>query len=131
MYALTPSTEYASRHTRWAQEVLRRQRSQDQLVYTRLALGVLLAVVAALALGAESISAYWLLPPALALVVLLALHPGRERELQRAIRSKAFCDRAIARIENRWHGTGSQGEACAIPITYTRTILIFRARLFV
>ncbi len=108
---MTAPEEYASRHARWTQEVARRQHTQDQLVYTRLVLGAVLAIIAAFALGAETISALWLLPPALALAVLLALHPGRERELQRAIRSKAFYDRAIARIENRWHGTGSQGEA--------------------
>ena len=115
MASSTVSEEYASRQARWTAEVASRQRSQDRLVYTRLALGIVLAVVAGLALGAETISALWLLPPTLALVVLLVLHPGRERELQRAVRSKAFYDRAIARIENRWYGTGSQGDAYRNP----------------
>jgi hypothetical protein len=115
LVTLTASQEYSSRHARWTAEVARRQRTQDQLVYTRLALGAVLAVIAAFALGFETISALWLLPPALALFVLIALHPGRERELQRALRSKAFYDRAIARLENRWHGTGSQGESYRDP----------------
>src|SRR4051812_4460930 len=66
-------------------------------------------------LGAEWISAWWLAVPAIPLFVSIALHPSRERTLQRAVRSKAFYDRAIARIENRWAGTGSQGESLRDP----------------
>jgi hypothetical protein len=112
---LTPSTEYASRHARWTKELARRQRSQDQLVYARLALGAVLVVVAALALGAETISAVWLIPPAIALAILLAFHPGLERKLQRALRSQAFYTQGIARLENRWSGKGTTGDSLRDP----------------
>jgi hypothetical protein len=49
------------------------------------------------------------------LVVLILIHPRLERALQRAVRSKAFYERAVARMENRWAGTGSQGEALRVP----------------
>jgi hypothetical protein len=52
----------------------------------------------------------WLLAPAAALVVLFAMHPSRERALQRAVRLAAFYDRGLARLEHRWIGTGAGGE---------------------
>ena len=108
---MEPFAEYSSRLARWTAELARRKRSQDQLGNARLFSGLLLAGIGAASLGPEWITAWWLAAPASVLLVLIVIHPRLERALQRAVRSKAFYDRAVARLENRWAGSGSQGEA--------------------
>ena len=76
----------------------------------RLASGVLLIAVGALALGAERISPWWLLAPVIALAVLVVIHDRVDRMLRTSARGIAYYERAAARLENRWIGTGSQGE---------------------
>lgn len=49
------------------------------------------------------------------LLLLIVIHPSRERALQRTLRAKAFYERARARVENRWAGSGAQGEAWRDP----------------
>jgi len=112
---LQPFDEYSSRLARWSQELARRQRTQGQLGNARLGAGLLLAAVAAASLGPTWLSPWWLAAPGAVLLVLIAIHPRMERALQRAIRAKAFYDRCVARMENRWAGSGSQGEALRDP----------------
>ena len=76
----------------------------------RLASGILLVAVAAVSLGAGRISPWWLLLPIVALIVLVVIHDRVDRALRRAARGMAYYERALARLENRWIGTGSQGE---------------------
>jgi hypothetical protein len=76
----------------------------------RLASGVLLIAVGAIALGAERISPWWLLAPIIALAVLVVIHDRVDRLLRTSLRGIAYYERAVARLENRWIGTGSQGE---------------------
>ncbi len=112
---MEPFAEYSSRLARWTAEVADRQRTQTRLGNARLFTGLALAAVAAAALGPQWFSAWWLAPPAAILAGLIAIHPQRERALQRAIRSKAFYAYAAARMDNRWAGLGSQGEALRDP----------------
>ena len=112
---MKPFDEYSARLAQCTQNVARLQRIQDRLVYARLLVGLILALVATAALGPQWMSAWWLAPPAVALIILIAVHPGRERALQQAKRSKAFYDRSLARLDNRWAGAGSQGEALRDP----------------
>ena len=67
-------------------------------------------VVAAVSLGAGRMSPWWLLLPVAALVVLVVIHDRVDRALRRAARAIAHYDRALGRLQNRWIGTGSQGE---------------------
>ena len=48
--------------------------------------------------------------PILALVVLVVIHDRVDRSLRRAARGVAYYERALARLDNRWIGAGSQGE---------------------
>ncbi len=112
---MQPFDEYSSRLARWSQELSRRQRTQGQLGNARLAAGLLIAGVAAASLGPTWISPWWLALPAAVLFVLIVIHPRMERALQRATRAKAFYDRCVARMQNRWAGSGSQGDALRDP----------------
>jgi hypothetical protein len=99
-----------ARHARWSARAESLARTQRRLGNLRLSLGLALAAVAAAVFGPAVISAVWLLPPLLALALMIALHPGRERALAYAARAAAFYARGLARIENRWAGAGSTGE---------------------
>ncbi|MFM2125100.1 MAG: hypothetical protein RL328_1551, partial [Acidobacteriota bacterium] len=77
----------------------------------RLVLGVVLAGVASAALGPAWISAWWLLAPVIPLAVLIALHPPMARAVDRAARAAGAYELGIARVEGRWMGRGSTGEA--------------------
>jgi len=70
-----------------------------------------IGVVAAwLAFGSKTLSAGWLAAPILLFLVLLFVHDRLLNERERALRSVTFYERAIARLESRWAGGGTQGE---------------------
>ena len=105
-----PREEYRSRLDRWRGEHARDDLLHRRLGNARLASGVLAVAIAALSLGAGRISPWWLLLPIVALAVLVVIHDRVDRALQRAARGMAYYERALARLENKWIGTGSQGE---------------------
>lgn len=105
-----PRAEYQTRLEQWRAEHAHQELLYRRLGNARLASGVLLIAVGALALGAERISPWWLLGPVIALAVLVVIHDRVDRMLRTSARGIAHYERAVARLENRWVGTGSQGE---------------------
>ena len=67
-------------------------------------------VVAWLVFGSRVLAAGWLAVPILLFVVLLFAHDRLLTQRQRALRSVAFYERALSRLESRWAGGGTQGE---------------------
>ena len=67
-------------------------------------------VVAWLVFASKALSAGWLVSPILLFVGLLFAHDRLLAERERALRSVAFYERAITRLESRWAGGGTQGE---------------------
>src|SRR5258708_7941133 len=63
-----------------------------------------------MALGGEWISPWWLVFPIVVFIALAITHERVDRERARAARGLAQAERALARIENRWIGAGSQGD---------------------
>jgi hypothetical protein len=102
--------EYRKRLDRWRSEHTRNELLYQRLGNARLASGLLLVALGAISLGAGRLSPWWLLLPIAALVVLVVIHDRVDRDLRRAARGIAYYERALARLENRWIGTGSQGE---------------------
>jgi len=80
------------------------------LSWIRLAVGILAAGLTWPALGSGAISAAWLLAPIAPFLILVVVHDRVIRRRRRAERSVAYYERGMARIEDRWAGTGSQGE---------------------
>ena len=76
----------------------------------RLACFVALVVVAWLAFGTHTLSAAWLAPLALSFVALVVAHDRVLRREERASRIRSFHEAGIARLEDRWAGTGDAGE---------------------
>ncbi len=107
---MPPAEEYRIRLERSREALLRCEGRYRRVGNTRLATGGATLVLAALALGAGIISAWWLLAPLAAFIVLAIVLDRRDRERSAARRRVAYWERATSRIENRWIGTGSQGE---------------------
>jgi hypothetical protein len=83
--------------------------SDARLAYARLAAffsGVVLAVLA----WFSAVTAWWLLAPAVVFGWLVRRHDRVLRARELAIRGVAFYERGLARLEDRWPGTGEPGE---------------------
>jgi hypothetical protein len=80
-----------------------------RLAHARLATfasGVLIALLARFA----AVSVWWLLVPVAVFVWLVRRHARVLRARELAIRGIAFYDRGLARLEDRWAGTGEPGD---------------------
>ena len=109
-WSVSPVEEYRVRLSAWSERLLRAQTRYNQFGNARLATGIAAVVVAGFSVGVSIISPWWLLAP-LAIFVVLAIALSRlDAERDAATRGVAYYERAIGRIEDRWLGTGSQGE---------------------
>jgi hypothetical protein len=76
----------------------------------RLATGIAAVAVAGVSIGVSMISPWWLIAPLVIFVALAITLYRLDGEREAATRGVAYYERAIGRIEDRWIGTGSQGE---------------------
>ena len=77
----------------------------------RLAVFAIGAILLWLAFGSRQVGPLWVLPAVLGFIVLLVLHDRvitRRRIVERTL---DFYERGLARIEERWMGTGNPGDA--------------------
>ncbi len=108
---MPPAEEYRGRLDRWREVHARSARLYRQL-------GNLPGSVPEsrawcwprLRLGAGRISAWWLMLPLAIFIVLAIVHDRVARARAVSERGIAYWERATARLEDRWIGTGSQGE---------------------
>ncbi|MGH9593623.1 MAG: MutS-related protein, partial [Bryobacteraceae bacterium] len=107
--------DYRARLSQWQSEHTRQHRSYRRLGNVRVATAVVGAGIATAALGGEWISAWWLLLPVIGSIALAIQHSRVDTALAAAARGAAFYERALARIENRWAGSGRQGERLSDP----------------
>ncbi len=111
----SPSAEYKGRR-----EARIRVRDERERVHRRIG-GYKLAVIAAglalawFALIREEISAYWLLFPVGVYLALALWHELTLRARAKAERAAGFYERGLARMEDRWSGTGGTGDAFRDP----------------
>jgi hypothetical protein len=102
--------EYRARLERWRQAHQQWGRRDRQLGNARLITGLAGVGIAFVSLGPAWISAWWLVAPLIIFVALAAAHDRVSRSLAAAARGIAYNERALARVENRWMGSGDQGE---------------------
>jgi MutS domain V len=81
----------------------------------RLVLALAVAGMAWLSFKQHAFSPWWLSVPSLAFVSIAAYHSRILRSLDLAQRAVSFYQRAVARIEDRWRGTGQGGERFSDP----------------
>jgi hypothetical protein len=105
----TPSVEYTARRNTRLQVREARERA-----HIRIGNSKLLVIAAGLVAGwlalAHRVSAYWLLIPVFAYAALAVWHELTLRVRARAEHVAAFYERGLARIEDRWSGSGASGE---------------------
>lgn len=100
-------TDYRSRLEQRNTAVADLDRRHAQLGYARLVLfGLAIVLVASIGWT----GATWFLPLAAAFIGLVFYHSRVLNQLDRARRAAAFYERGLARIEDRWAGSGETGE---------------------
>jgi hypothetical protein len=110
-----PRTELSSRLTARRDAVLRLDRRDALLANARLAAFLAALIVGSAALGAHRLPAWTLALPLAAFALLAALHDRVFRARARLRRAIAFHERALARIDGAFAGTGTPGDAFADP----------------
>jgi len=105
-----PRAEYVRRLETLQTTQARYESQHRYLGIAKLALGGVTLVLIALALAAKVISALWVAAPVFAIVVLTIIHERVLKKHRRCSLTLAYYERALARIDNRWMGTGEAGE---------------------
>jgi len=121
-----PHNEYLQRLEALSQ-ALKRHSEQDRLLAGgKLAIGlVTIGLVVWLAKYHTAQIGYVFLPIAL-LILLFAWHERVLRSVRRCVRLRSFYERGMARMEDRWAGTGQSGEEYLDPAhPYARDLDIF------
>jgi hypothetical protein len=105
----TPRGEYTARLE--ARQVTAREQARlhGNIANARFLVFAGAGVLALLAFWAKIISPWWLTVPVPLFVVLVYLHARVSGKRVRAERAAAFYEKAIARLEDRWVGTGDAG----------------------
>lgn len=101
---------YTRRHDARQQEARRWEQQVRTISWFRLAVALAGVGLAFAVFGPRTVALGWLGVP---VAVFLALAVAHERALQRqrrALRTVAFYSRGLARLEDRWAGTGQPGE---------------------
>lgn len=112
---MRPLDEYKRRLTDREAQVVRRQRTHEQLGYVRLLVVATAFVIGWASLWREVVSAWWIAAPVIAFVAVAIYHARVLRAKECAQRAAEVYRRGIARIEDRWgtqekSGAGETGE---------------------
>jgi hypothetical protein len=109
----SPATTYANRRAARAETLATLETRHARLAMARLGVAALAAVVVWGALGPDYWSPWMLAVPAVAFLALAVVHDRVIRARDHAARAVEFYDRGLARLEDRWSGTGPTGSAYA------------------
>ena len=105
-----PHAEYNKRIENYQRVSSRKEKVHRQIGNLKLAVVAAGLLMAWLSLGKHSFSAYCLFLPVVFYAALAIWHEAVLRSKARAESAFAFYKRGIARIEDRWAGTGETGE---------------------
>jgi hypothetical protein len=105
-----PATEYAQRRAVHAATVSKLLGHERRISQARLGVFLAAVVLAWLTFDAALLSPWWLVIPVAAFVALAVKHDGVIRARRRAERARAFYDRGLARLQDRWIGGGEAGD---------------------
>jgi hypothetical protein len=105
-----PHAEYSNRLASRQDTVAAKDALHKRFGNAKLATVVVALVLLWLALKDEVISTYWLALPIAIYVCLSLAHEFALRALAHARSAVAFYQRGLARLEDRWSGTGASGE---------------------
>lgn len=106
---MLPAEEYAQRRSVRESRVAHFEKIHIRLGNTRLLLAISVIVLAWASFRAHFISAWWIALPVAAFAGIAFWHSRILRSRELAERAVAFYERGLARIEDRWAGTGETG----------------------
>jgi len=105
-----PSEEYVERRKARQARVTHYEKIHIRLGNVRLVLFALAVIMAWASLRAHALSAWWLTLPVAAFAGTAVYHSRVLRARELAERAVAFYERGLARVEDRWSGSGDQGD---------------------
>jgi len=105
-----PSQEYSVRLERFAGAVAAMHRQHVRVGNTKIGVIVTALVMAWMSLAKEWVSPYWLAVALCVYAALALLHEHIVRARSRAETAAEFYRKGLARIEDRWAGTGQTGD---------------------
>ena len=111
----TPSDEYRARLADRRARVVALEQRSARIANLRLVGFAAIVIVAWLAFGERVMRPLWIAAPLIGFVVLVVWHDRELRRQRRAARAVTFYERGLARIEDRWQGSGEAGERFADP----------------
>ena len=105
-----PSEEYVRRRDARHSRVAHYEKIHIRMGNVRLILAVFAVIVAWASLIGHHLSPWWLAVPVAAFVGIAAYHSRILRARELAERAAAFYERGLARVEDRWAGSGETGD---------------------
>jgi len=105
-----PSEEYVQRRNDRQSRVAQHEKVHIRLGNLRLLLASIAAIIAWTSFKGHYLSPWWLVAPAAAFAGIAVWHSRILRTRELAERAVAFYQRGLARIEDRWAGSGETGE---------------------
>jgi hypothetical protein len=105
-----PLEEYVQRRSSRASRVAHYEKIHVYLGNIRLSLAILAAIMAWAAFRSRALSPWWLAAPVAAFIGLASYHTQILRVRELAERAVIFYEKALARVEDRWSGSGETGE---------------------
>jgi hypothetical protein len=121
-----PRSEYSKRLENYLQIVAAKNRLHIQVGNLKLAIVAAGLVLAWFCLHKDALPSYWLAIPVVSYLALALSHERILRERSRAESAAAFYRRGIARIDDRWAGTGQTGDRFRDPAhVYTDDLDLF------
>ena len=106
---MEPEAEYSRRLEQRRASAGQLDRQARIMSNVRLMVGLSGVALGFFVFGPVTVSPWWLLVPVSAFVVLVILHSRVFRALAAAKRAVTFYEKGLARIQDRWAGTGEQG----------------------
>lgn len=107
-----PVTEYTQRIEARRAALNQKLQESRKLWLARRLLMAAIAVMIILAID-RHLSPWWIALPVVAFIALMAIHQRLLGEIDRLERAVKFYERGLARLEDRWAGTGETGEQFA------------------
>ena len=121
-----PEAEYRRRIEALAAALVPLKRRDRIFGYAKLALLFFGLLFLLWIVFSKQISIYWILVPIILFISFEVLHERVNRAIERSARATGFYERGIARLNDRWAGTGESGEGFANPShPYARDLDIF------
>ena len=112
---MLPGAEYASRLAAREAQLRHLQAAQQRVSTARLALGAIVLLLAWSAWGEHWLAPLWVLAPVVAFTCAVTYHAVLRRRHSYVSRAADFYRRGLARVEDRWAGSGNRGERFGDP----------------